>query len=138
MFKRRQDAAAAEAALSGEPKKEKKLNPNFLRFSLQDQISFAKRLAMLVKSGVPILSGLQMLRKHARTKSSKQIYGQIINDVENGQFLSTSLVPFKKIFGTFAVNIILYAWWIRQDKAFTQYWFDCIVCIYKFECSLHS
>jgi type IV pilus assembly protein PilC len=84
----------------------KRPNVNFMRVSLQEQILFAKRLSMLVRSGVPILSALTMLAKHAKSRSVIKIMTQVVKDVENGQFLSTALRPFKKIFGTFAINII--------------------------------
>jgi type IV pilus assembly protein PilC len=78
----------------------------FLRFSLQDQILFAKRLSLLVKAGVPILEGLRMLKAQAVTKSAKTIYSELIKDVENGQSISQSMARFPKIFSEFVTNII--------------------------------
>ncbi|MGE5297786.1 MAG: type II secretion system F family protein [Acidobacteriaceae bacterium] len=79
---------------------------NFLRLALQDQILFAKRLSILVRAGVPILKSLQMMQTQARTKSGSKIFAKIVFDVENGQFLSTSLSQFKKIFSEFMVNLV--------------------------------
>ncbi len=81
-------------------------NKLFFRLSTQDKVLFAKRLAILVKAGIPILDGLQMLKKQATSKTAKEVWGQVVADVENGQFLSTSLGRYKKVFGEFAVNII--------------------------------
>jgi type IV pilus assembly protein PilC len=78
----------------------------FLRLSLNDQIMFAKRLAMLVKGGMPLLAGLKMMKKQAKTKSSSKIIEILCTDVENGSYLSASLQQFNKIFGDFAVNLI--------------------------------
>lgn len=78
----------------------------FLHLSVQDQIMFAKRLAILVHAGIPILTGLQMLKKQASSKSSIRIMDVLIADVENGQFISTSMGKFRKIFGDFAINIV--------------------------------
>lgn len=78
----------------------------FIRLSIKDQILFAKRLAVLVKAGVPILMALQMLNKQNNTRSIRQILKSIILDVENGSFLSAAMRKFNEIFGDFAVNII--------------------------------
>lgn len=83
-----------------------KLSRLFLHLSLQDQIMFAKRLAILVKAGIPILSGLKMLDRQTNSRSTKKILKEVIRDVENGQFLSASLGRFRKIFGDFTINII--------------------------------
>ncbi len=106
IFKRKNTGTQTAIAVSAPHKAPKKINTSFLRMSLQEQIIFAKRLAMLIKAGVPILSGLEMLGKHNKSRSVKKIFNMIITDVENGQFLSTSLLQFRKIFGAFAINII--------------------------------
>ena len=77
-----------------------------LRLPVQDQILFAKRLGILIRAGIPILDGLQMLRKQTRSKSSAKIMDVLISDVENGQYISTSMGQFRKIFGEFAINIV--------------------------------
>jgi type IV pilus assembly protein PilC len=78
----------------------------FMHLSLQDQILFAKRLAILMKSGVPIVECFRILKKQSRGKSVKTILDHLIKDVENGMYLSVSLSKFRKIFGEFAINII--------------------------------
>ena len=80
--------------------------PHFLRFSIQDQILFAKRLAVLIKAGIPIMEGLSMLYSQAKSRASREILKSIMNDVDNGQFLSTSMGRYRKVFGDFAVNIV--------------------------------
>ncbi|OGE82155.1 MAG: hypothetical protein A3B10_02370 [Candidatus Doudnabacteria bacterium RIFCSPLOWO2_01_FULL_44_21] len=77
-----------------------------LRFSIQDQIMFAKRLAMLIRAGIPLLAALHMLRKQAKSKSTKTVFEVLVEDVENGQFISSSMSKFRKIFGEFAINIV--------------------------------
>ncbi len=67
---------------------------------------FAKRLSILVKSGVPIFESLQILKRQSASPVAKKIFEKVVADVENGQFLSTSLGQYKKIFGDLAVNII--------------------------------
>ena len=80
--------------------------PKIVRFSNQDQILFTKRLAMILRSGMPIMQGLSMLKDEARTRSSKYIYESLIADVSNGQGLSVSLAKFTRAFGDFSIQII--------------------------------
>ena len=81
-------------------------NNLFLRVSGKEKIFFAKRLAFLVRAGVPILEGLTILRAQAKSRSKKIILDQIIKDVSNGQYLHISLGKFRKIYGDFAINVI--------------------------------
>jgi type IV pilus assembly protein PilC len=77
-----------------------------LRLSMQDQIMFAKRLAVMVRAGVPILKALQMIRSQVRTKAAGHIFGKLAEGVERGQYLAAGMQNFKKIFGDFAINIV--------------------------------
>lgn len=80
--------------------------PFMMRFSPQDQILFSKRLGMILRSGMPIMEGLHMLKEEAKSSSAIHIYGSLIDDVSEGQQLSTGLAKFKRYFGEFCVNII--------------------------------
>jgi type IV pilus assembly protein PilC len=77
-----------------------------VRFSTQEQAHFAKRLGMILRSGMPIMQGLHMLGGQAKSSSAKYIYGHLISNVERGQQLSSGLEKFEKIFGEFCINIV--------------------------------
>ncbi len=77
-----------------------------LRVSIQDQVIFARHLAVMAKAGLPLLDSLKMIRKGAKSKSLIKILDQVIKDVSNGQFLSASLEKFQNVFGDLFVNII--------------------------------
>ena len=79
---------------------------NFTRLTLSEQILFAKRLAILMKSGVPIVEAFQILIKQTKSQATKKIFNQIVRDLENGQSLSHSLAQFGRVFGEFAINLI--------------------------------
>ncbi len=87
-------------------KKTHKSQPSFLRFTTNDQIMFAKRLSMILRSGMPIMEGLGMLGDEAHTRSASYVYESLMITVSNGQPLSTGLEKFKRMFGEFGVNII--------------------------------
>ncbi len=90
-------------------KQEKILVPKrqfFASISLKNRIMFIKQMSVLIRAGVPLLSSLYMLQKQSKSKSVNKIIGQIIKDVENGQYLATALGKFRKIFGELTINII--------------------------------
>jgi type IV pilus assembly protein PilC len=78
----------------------------FVRFPIKEQVHFAKRMAFLIGADVPMLESLYLLQKQAKSSALKHLYNEIIYDVSNGSYLSTSLAKYKKHFGSFAVNII--------------------------------
>ncbi len=80
-------------------------NP-FSRVSIQEQILFVKHLAVMTKAGMPLLDSLQLIRKQINSKLMSKILEQMVADVSNGQFLSTSMERHRRVFGDFMVNII--------------------------------
>src|SRR3989344_2319366 len=82
------------------------MNKFLYRLSIQDKIMFAKRLSILVKAGNPLLESLRMLKSQPGSRGAAKIYAQIVDDVERGQFLSSSMETNKHIFGDFAVNVV--------------------------------
>jgi type II secretory pathway component PulF len=78
----------------------------FFRFPLDEQISFAKRLSVLLKAGIPLLQALQMMQSQTTHSGAKVIVSDFVEGVQQGQFLYTRMEKYKKYFGEFAVNII--------------------------------
>lgn len=98
-------ALATRRSAGGGPASGKR-RPAFLRFGTQDQIFFAKRLGMILRAGMPIMRGLDMLSSETRSSSATHIFRSLIVDVSSGQPLSTGLGKFKHIFGEFCINIV--------------------------------
>lgn len=76
------------------------------RFTLKDQVFFAKRLSFLMNAGIPIVEGLLVLRKQATSKGQLRVLDLVLADVSNGQSLSSAFAKFPKAFSEFAVHII--------------------------------
>ncbi len=76
------------------------------RMPLKEQIFFAKRLAFLVKAGVPLIEALHIIRAQTKKLGRIRVYDAVISDIASGQYLSTSLAKFKNMFNDFAVNLI--------------------------------
>ena len=77
-----------------------------MRFTTQEQIIFAKRLGMTLRSGMPIMEGLAILGSGTHSRSARHILESLAREVERGQPLSVGLERFPGIFGTFCVNVV--------------------------------
>jgi type IV pilus assembly protein PilC len=86
---------------SSKPKK-----PLFMWFSLKERITFIKQLSILIRAGIPILAALRMLQQQSKSKTFTTLINQVIEAVENGQYLATALAKFKRLFGELTINII--------------------------------
>jgi type IV pilus assembly protein PilC len=84
----------------------KSLGGFFLRVSVKEQILFARNISLMSKSGMPILDSLHMVQRQTSSGGMRKILASVITDVENGQFLSTSLKKYERVFGSLFVNII--------------------------------
>src|SRR5581483_10865546 len=81
--------------------------PLLWRLSHKHQILLIKQLAMLLRSGIPLLMALHILRdQHTKSKTLYLVMSQVADDVENGQPLSAALEKYKKVFGGLTVTMI--------------------------------
>ncbi len=86
--------------------KQNKFSSFFQRVSLQDKINFARHLSLIIKSGLPILEGLPMIKMQTESKVLSKVLDTLIDNVSNGQFLSASMERFPHIFDSFFVNVV--------------------------------
>lgn len=80
--------------------------PLILRVSTLDKILFAKHLALMIRSGLPLIEALSLIQRQVKSSSLSYIVAQVTKDVENGQFLSAGLNRFKRVFGDLYISII--------------------------------
>lgn len=80
--------------------------PLFFGFSVTEQIIFAKRLSMLLRSGMPIVQALSMLGDDERGSGTMFVAQSLAHDVSTGLPLSKALQRFEKYVGFFFINII--------------------------------
>lgn len=76
------------------------------KVSLKEQILFARNLSLMSQTGIPLLEGLKMLENQTQSKTMKKILASLSQDVENGQFMATSLRKHEGTFGPLFINII--------------------------------
>jgi len=63
-------------------------------------------LADLLRSGVPLLRALDVLRNQSSHKGLQQVLGEVHDRVEDGATLAEAMGPFQRIFGEMAVSMI--------------------------------
>lgn len=76
------------------------------RFSLKDQIFFAKRLAFLINAGVPLIESLSIMREQVQGSRRGRLFDQLLADIASGQTLAKSFARFPKVFGEFTVSVV--------------------------------
>jgi type II secretory pathway component PulF len=76
------------------------------RFTLKDQVSFAKRLSFLMGAGITLVEGLSMLKEQGKSRGQKKVLSSVLNDIMAGQSLSRSFGRFPKTFGDFTISIV--------------------------------
>ncbi len=81
-------------------------SPPLLMFGIEEQIHFAKRLSMILRSGISLMQGLDMLASQASTRSGRFILESFASSVEHGLSLSVSVRKFENIFDSFCINVI--------------------------------
>ncbi|MFA6375991.1 MAG: type II secretion system F family protein [Candidatus Paceibacterota bacterium] len=75
------------------------------RMPVREQIIFAKRLSILIKSGVPIAPALGILEKQSNPGGTKRTIGNLRVAVETGRSLARAMESCNS-FGNFAVNVV--------------------------------
>lgn len=83
-----------------------KLNTLFFRLTLKQKMLFARNLEVMIRSGMQIMQGLEILKKQTRSRSFNIVIDELITDVKNGHFLSVGLERYRSAFGDFFINLI--------------------------------
>jgi type II secretory pathway component PulF len=76
------------------------------RLSVKEQIIFMKRLSMMLRAQMPIVTSLEMLASESSKGNIAQISKTIITDVSAGVTFSHALARHKKTFGFFVISLV--------------------------------
>lgn len=76
------------------------------KVSLKDKIIFTAQLAMMVKSGLPLIDAFSSLEEQTENKYFGQILNDIANEVKGGKTLSETLAKYPKVFSKFYISIV--------------------------------
>ena len=64
------------------------------------------QLADLLRSGVPLLRSLEVLRKQTTHAALKEVLGQIHRQVEDGASLAEAMGRYRRVFGEVSVSMV--------------------------------
>ncbi|HCJ52506.1 MAG TPA: hypothetical protein DHV25_02160 [Candidatus Kerfeldbacteria bacterium] len=96
--------------MSAEPEsftlKERMTAINVGGISVIDKVLFARHLAIMIKSGIPLIESLQITVEQTSNESLKIILGQILENVRNGKSLANSLEQHRRTFGGLFVSMV--------------------------------
>ena len=68
------------------------------RVKFDDMIFFTRQLQTIIRSGIPLLTGLEAIEEQTENKRLKAALGQLRKDIDKGQSLSDSLAKHRGIF----------------------------------------
>jgi len=75
------------------------------KVSLKEKIIFTKELAMMIRSGLPLVDALEALKEQTESITLAKAVTDISNDIKGGATLSHSLSKFPKIFPNVYISI---------------------------------
>jgi len=79
---------------------------NNLKIRSREITTFSRQFSILLKSGVPMLSSLNILKNQSRDKQYKQMLIDIHEKVKNGVDLSKSLTAYPRVFSSFYIAMV--------------------------------
>ena len=74
------------------------LFPSFFRVKPEAIIMFSRQLALLLESGIDIVTSLELLQGQSDNSTLKRVLGEIVSDLRGGSRLSAALDKHRKIF----------------------------------------
>ncbi len=78
----------------------------FSRVTFVDKLLFTKHLAIMIKSGIPIVDALDTLSTQARSSTLRKVLNDILVNIKNGQTLAKSLQKHPEVFDQFYIHLI--------------------------------
>jgi len=83
-----------------------KVNKSLIRVPLNEKIMFTKHMSMMVRSGMSEIESIKLVERQVKSRGLRIILKDIIEGLENGQFLSATLKPYEHVFGRLFISII--------------------------------
>jgi len=72
----------------------------------KDVLVFTKKLATMVKAGLPVVATLALLSEQMENKAFKKVLKHIHLDIESGNSVSVAFSKYDKLFGNIYVNLV--------------------------------
>jgi type IV pilus assembly protein PilC len=78
----------------------------FHRVRTKDKVLFSRQLATLINAGLPLVQSLRSVGEQTTSKPLKIVINEVINDVEAGATLSSSMAKHPQVFNQVYVSLI--------------------------------
>lgn len=78
----------------------------FSHVSQLEKVFFTKHLAVMLKSGLTIVSSLETLVNQTRSAAFKAVLEDVLKNVENGQTVTSALKKHPEVFDQFLISVI--------------------------------
>lgn len=72
----------------------------------RDLVEFSNNMGVMIKAGVPLITGLNELREDTDNKLLKKVLGHLIEDIQGGDNLHVAMGKQPKVFPELYVNVI--------------------------------
>jgi len=80
--------------------------PSFFGIKPQDIIDFSRQLAILIGSGMPILTALELLEEQAPVASLRKVISGLVRDIQGGSSFSQALTKYPQAFSSTYCQVI--------------------------------
>lgn len=78
----------------------------FRGVSIGEKTVFARQLATMVSSGLPLTNALEILRVQAGSPRMKEVMGGMLGDIQGGSSLAKSMVKYPDVFSKVIVSLV--------------------------------
>ena len=83
-----------------------KINAYLAHVDLREKILFARNMATMIQAGLPLSRALQIFLKQTQNPKFREVLRSIIDDINKGNALSTSMEKFPKIFEPVFISMV--------------------------------
>lgn len=83
-----------------------KVSSFFSRVGIKEVVVFSRQFAVMIGASVPVVEALKIIAEQAENPKLRKIIGEISDEVNSGESLSTSLAQRPKLFSNFYVSVV--------------------------------
>ena len=85
---------------------DKLINKNIGGVPIQDKVLFFRQMAYMLSSGLPLVDGIDVLKKQARNKAMQRALKEVVDDLRGGAQLNKAMQKHKDVLDKVTVNLV--------------------------------
>lgn len=78
----------------------------FSSVNATDRLIFTKHLATMIKAGIPVAEGLDLIAQQTNSGSLRKVIEEVLADVRNGDSLADALAKYDKVFPPLFISLV--------------------------------